>query len=187
MAEAFDYALNQEDAILAAAPYFTKSAIRNPQPRPLHTIATPPPKSGLPAREQKERREKGLCFNCDDVYKPGHVCLKPRLMMLEAATGLTITEFDMDSNCEDATNTSTVASVVYEPAISSHSLMGSPQPKTMRITGFTKGRSVTVLIDTGSTHNFLHPSVAKQCGYAIHSGDAPLSVMVGDGGILANT
>jgi hypothetical protein len=35
----------------------------------------------LTTAEQLERRRKGLCFNCDELYVPGHVC--PRLFYLE--------------------------------------------------------------------------------------------------------
>ncbi|KAK1680984.1 hypothetical protein QYE76_041832 [Lolium multiflorum] len=35
----------------------------------------------LTTAEQLEHRRKGLCFNCDELYVPGHVC--PRLFYLE--------------------------------------------------------------------------------------------------------
>jgi hypothetical protein len=30
----------------------------------------------LSQAELKERRDKGLCFNCDDKFSPGHRCKK---------------------------------------------------------------------------------------------------------------
>ncbi|XP_077242438.1 uncharacterized protein LOC143882945 [Tasmannia lanceolata] len=48
--------------------------------------------------------------------------------------------------------------------ISVHALMGSLAPKTMRIRGYIKRRPVVILIDSGSTHNFLDPRVAKRTG-----------------------
>ncbi|KAL0412968.1 UNVERIFIED_CONTAM: hypothetical protein Sradi_1498500 [Sesamum radiatum] len=59
--------------------------------RPLRAVAPPPisrvppllpaprPREPLPIRrlsssEMQERRAQGLCFNCDDKFRPGHVC-----------------------------------------------------------------------------------------------------------------
>lgn len=33
--------------------------------------------------QMQERREKGLCYHCDEKYKPGHKCNKPKLYLLE--------------------------------------------------------------------------------------------------------
>ncbi|KAF9619056.1 hypothetical protein IFM89_004414 [Coptis chinensis] len=33
----------------------------------------------------RARREKGLCYNCDDQYKPGHHCKSQQLYMLVAS------------------------------------------------------------------------------------------------------
>lgn len=31
----------------------------------------------------QERRERGLCYHCDEKYQPRHKCSKPRLYVLE--------------------------------------------------------------------------------------------------------
>lgn len=36
--------------------------------------------------EQRERRAKGLCFNCDEAYSASHVCKKPFMAILESPT-----------------------------------------------------------------------------------------------------
>lgn len=38
----------------------------------------------LSSFEQAERRSKGLCFNCDEQFKPGHRCKQPQLLFLDA-------------------------------------------------------------------------------------------------------
>ncbi|KAL6566283.1 hypothetical protein OROGR_001898 [Orobanche gracilis] len=53
-------------------------------------LPTPPvaqPKTQLPIRrltpaEMHTRRLKGLCFNCDDKYSPGHKCKSPQFLAL---------------------------------------------------------------------------------------------------------
>ena len=45
------------------------------------------------------------------------------------------------------------------PEISFHAISGTNHPQTMRITGKLGNKSVTILIDGGSTHNFLDQAV----------------------------
>ncbi|XP_026417102.1 uncharacterized protein LOC113312573 [Papaver somniferum] len=68
-----------------------------------------------------------------------------------------------------------------DAVISFNSLMGSSLPRTMRVKGISKARSLTILIDSGATHNFLHPTLAKRCGYSLQTKDTTLCVTVGDG------
>lgn len=37
------------------------------------------------ATEMKERREKGLCYNCDEKYTRGHRCKVQRIYLLDAS------------------------------------------------------------------------------------------------------
>ncbi|KAF8413570.1 hypothetical protein HHK36_001561 [Tetracentron sinense] len=73
-----------------------------------------------------------------------------------------------------------------EPLISVHALAGSVSYQTMRVRGKIKQRVVTILIDSGSTHNFLDPSVAKQTGCSIQQTN-PLWVTVANGSKISST
>ena len=46
--------------------------------------------------------------------------------------------------------------------ISLHALSGIATPYTMRVTGLIDGRQLHILIDNGSTHNFVNSRVAKK-------------------------
>jgi hypothetical protein len=46
--------------------------------------------------------------------------------------------------------------------ISIHAISGIPTPNTMRIIGTIQQQRVVILVDLGSTHNFLDPSVVKR-------------------------
>ncbi|KAA8530919.1 hypothetical protein F0562_005622 [Nyssa sinensis] len=70
--------------------------------------------------------------------------------------------------------------VQEELQISVHALSGSLSYKTMRIKGKVKKNVVTILIDSGSTHNFLDPIMAKRTGASIQFTN-PLAVVVVDG------
>ncbi|GAV81954.1 RVP_2 domain-containing protein [Cephalotus follicularis] len=48
-----------------------------------------------------------------------------------------------------------------------HALAGYSNPQTMRINGFLKRQLVNVLIDTGSTNNFMDLKIAKRLAYRI--------------------
>lgn len=50
---------------------------------------------------------------------------------------------------------------VSEPQISMSSLSGSQGFSTMRVRGLVKGRAIQILIDSGSTHNFVDLNVAQ--------------------------
>ena len=61
-----------------------------PAPAPTRTAGSTAPGAApaptrpfkrLTAAEQLDRRRKGLCFNCDEPYAPGHTCA--RLFYLE--------------------------------------------------------------------------------------------------------
>ncbi|KAG7970785.1 hypothetical protein I3843_07G101600, partial [Carya illinoinensis] len=100
----------------------------------------------LSPTQMKERREKGLCYNYDEKWGPDHKCKAAKLVIME---------------CDDSSEGEPKI-VEIEPGISIHALSGSPNSRTMRLLGKVQGCVVVILIDTGSTHNFLDPSVAKK-------------------------
>ena len=48
------------------------------------------------------------------------------------------------------------------PTISCNALARITNPQTLKIEGHIKKKKVIVLIDSGSTHNFIHCKVAKE-------------------------
>jgi hypothetical protein len=42
----------------------------------------------LTQAQMDDRRKRGLCFNCDAKYSRGHVCVTPKLFVLEALEGV---------------------------------------------------------------------------------------------------
>lgn len=115
----------------------------------------------------QERREKGLCYFCDERYQPGHKCNRPRLYLLEG--------MDFEGEEVDEEETYTAETVEGIPGdlqaellgISLHVIAGAPSPKTMRIVGKIGKCTVIVLIDTGSTHSFIDTKVASRVKLAV--------------------
>ena len=69
------------------------------------------------------------------------------------------------------------------PNISCNALVGITTPQTLKIEGHIKKKKVIVLIDLGSTHNFIHGKVAKELNCFLYP--APeCQVMVANGGTI---
>ncbi|KAJ8759322.1 hypothetical protein K2173_006842 [Erythroxylum novogranatense] len=93
--------------------------------------------------EMQKRRSAGLCFNCDGKFTPGHRCAKPQLLLLDGGTG------DRDDEDED------------EPEISLHAISGWSNAQTMRVLVKIGSTEMIVLIDSGSTHNFINGKLTQ--------------------------
>lgn len=131
--------------------------------------------------ELQARREKGLCYNCDERFQPSHCC-KCQCFLLIAEPD------DSDNPPERPTETSiitipeTASNQPNEPSlhISLHALMGHTILQTLRVQGKIRNQTLTVLIDVGSTHNFFQDRVADQLGLSFEPSEA-FPVMVGNG------
>jgi len=114
------------------------------------------PVQKISSAQMEERRKNGLCYSCDAKWNIGHVCEGgPKLFLIEEVETEELEELDA----------ATLKEVVEEePEISLNAITGTPTPKTMRIVGWVKGQQVIVLIDSGSTHNFLDENFAAVLG-----------------------
>jgi hypothetical protein len=134
------------------------------------STAPPKPSSGFPIQrispgQMKERRDKGLCYYCDDKWQPGHKCKAPRLYLL---SGLELPPKDSPEevfyDSTDLVDPVPEFDVVEckEPEISINAISGSSGSKSMRLVGVLHSQRVSILIDSGSTHNFLDPSLLSK-------------------------
>lgn len=58
-----------------------------------------------------------------------------------------------------------------EPEISLNAITGAPSPKTIRIVGVLRNQQVIILIDLGSTHNFVDAQLVAMLGIVSSSMD----------------
>lgn len=58
----------------------------------------------------------------------------------------------------------------HQLEISLHAMVGSLKPSTIRLIGTISHQLVNVLLDTGSTHNFIDSSISKKLGLHIIEG-----------------
>ena len=111
-----------------------------------------------------EHQLKGLCYNCDDKYFSGHKCKEQKFFM---AISEDILEEDVETPLVSKSLYSTditppLDSLEVEPVISLNALTGFSAPQTFKLIGYIKHQKVIILVDSGSTHNFIHRCIAQE-------------------------
>ncbi|WVZ05235.1 hypothetical protein V8G54_018581 [Vigna mungo] len=156
--------------------HISSTAALNPKPLP---PLLPTPTSKLPIRrlteaEMQARREKNLCYNCDEKYTRGHRC-KSQFLLLTVADD----EEPPDplTDMVDSPNDTPLEAGL----ISLHSFSGQWSPKTFRISGSIGGYEVQIMVDSGATHNFIQSRVTHFLNLSLEPTPSPLPVMVGNG------
>lgn len=124
------------------------------------------------------RREKGLCYNCDESFVPGHKCKQLiSYMILTDAEGDDPDEIlGMDLQLGGASD----HTPLEELHISLNSLEDSDGTTTMRIFGACNQQTLHILIDSGSTISFIGAGVAKRLNCKLTPAK-PLLVKVANG------
>jgi len=163
-----------------------------PQSKPFtnqNPSTTAKPKSVFVQRTPAEmafRREKGLCYNCDEKWHVGHRC-KGKVMLFIAEEQAPSPD-SVDHEVVDDPGTTVLDN--HEPPadsdcshISLHALARLPSSETFRIYGSIRNAKLTILVDSGSTHNFLQPRIAQFLHLQAQQ-THPLRVMVGNGAML---
>ncbi|KAH9738515.1 hypothetical protein KPL71_018818 [Citrus sinensis] len=130
----------------------------------------------LSPAELRDKREKGLCYNCDQKYSSNHRCRSKFLLLM----GTDDDELEPKNNEEpselvDAGITGDISSL--------NALAGQANPRSLRLIGAIASHTFQVLIDSGSTHNFIKPALAERLGLAIHP-TTNFRVYIGNGDFL---
>nr|KYP45909.1 hypothetical protein KK1_032523 [Cajanus cajan] len=148
---------------------FSSSTSHTTNQKPIPTI----PIKRLTSQQMQERRDAGLCYNCDEKFFPGHKCATPRFFLLLCDKDLSNPGLVPDSILP-----------MGEPALhfqlSPQALASSPSPQTLKFHGSILGLPVMVLIDIGSSHNIIQPHLAMHLQLPTHP-MSPFKVMVGNG------
>jgi hypothetical protein len=76
-----------------------------------------------------------------------------------------------------------ISSEELTPTISCNALVGISTPQTLNIEGYIKKKKVIVLINSGSTHNFIHYKLAKALNCFVYP-TPKFQVMIADGGTI---
>jgi hypothetical protein len=140
---------------------------------------TPQP-TRLTPQQLEERKEKGLCFNCDNKYSKGHKCGEKKLFYIDCEEE---EEQEQEQEPSQNENIEAFSSEDLTPMILCNALAGISTPQTLKIKGYIKIKKVIVLIDYGNTHNFSHYKLAKALNLFVYP-TPEFHVMIADGGTI---
>ncbi|GKA28318.1 hypothetical protein Tco_0714486 [Tanacetum coccineum] len=113
--------------------------------------AAPFPIKGISPVERPDRLSKGLCFNCDNKWVCGDKY--PGKCLLLMADKDEVTGQSGDGEQDDAMESGDISIL--------NSLVGHGIPRSWQLWGTLESRRVHILIDNGSTHNFVQPGVVE--------------------------
>lgn len=110
----------------------------------------------MSAAEIQLRRDKGLCYFCDDKFSYTHKCPNRHLMMLQIDP-----EDETEQEPEPPDNkTVTEHAEVQEHHLSLNTMKGGCGIGTIRFSGMIGNIPVQILLDGGSSESFLQPRIA---------------------------
>ncbi|KAI4370498.1 hypothetical protein MLD38_018848 [Melastoma candidum] len=136
----------------------------------------------LTQEEVDEQRLKGLCFTCNEPFNRNHKCSKKQLYSLIVETG-------EDSVLDSEALLSELDRKREETGVSIYALngeVGGDGIRTMKVRGNYKKRSLHILVDSGSTHNFLDSRIIGGINVVIKP-IIPVTMAVADGrSVLCN-
>jgi hypothetical protein len=177
---AFKVAKNVESKNMAMATRRTNPNIYRENNAP--SSKTPQP-TRLTPQQLEERKEKNLCFNCDSKYSKGHKCGENKLFYIDCEEEEEEQEQEQEQEPSQDENVEAISSEELTPTISCNVLAGISTPQTLKIEGYIKKKKVIVLIDFGSTHNFIHYKLAKDLNCFVYP-VPEFQVMIAYGGTI---
>ena len=137
--------------------------------------STKVPIQKITSTQMEERRKKGLCYYCDEKWQPKHRCKGLKLFMIDEV---------QEVNQGESVEVDVTADIQLDQVdITLYALLGSPSLSTMRVLGQIRGHWVVVLLDTGSSHNFLDDVLVKTLKLAVDS-TRILEVKVANGDLI---
>ena len=96
-----------------------------------------------------------MCYNCDKRWSSDHRCKNRKLYLMEEVE-------DEKAELVEIEEKKDKAELKEEKAeITLCALLGSTSPSTMRVIAILNGQKNVILLDTGSTHNFMDGTLAK--------------------------
>ncbi|KAA0033135.1 ty3-gypsy retrotransposon protein [Cucumis melo var. makuwa] len=116
--------------------------------------------------EFQTRKEKGLCFKCNEKYLTDHKCKRKeqRELRMFVVTN-NHEEFEIIEEAEvESTELRTVeirGDTAASVELSINSVVGLNDLGTMKVRGWLRDKEVVILIDYGATHNFVSEKLVK--------------------------
>lgn len=113
---------------------------------------------------------QGLCYFSDEKYSPGHKCNLPKhmfVMELEDCMAEELTPVIYSSIIEPAEDTNMTTVEGETPMISYCALAGIKGAQTIQVMGYSGKKLVQILLNSGSTLNFIDMESVKRLGCTV--------------------
>ncbi|XP_040996067.1 uncharacterized protein LOC121242242 [Juglans microcarpa x Juglans regia] len=130
------------------------------------------------ASHMDEKRRKGLCFHCEEKWNPNHVCKKTKVYFIQGDVD--------DLHQSDGEGPLCIENGEQDPIdvdaleVSVNAISGSISVNAKRLHGCVGSCAVEILVDSGSTHNFVDLLVVKDAKLMAHQAST-LQVRVANG------
>lgn len=149
---------------------------------PTRTTSTTTNRRTLTSAEFNDKRAKGICFWCDAKYEPGHKCRgkTSQLYHIEVEEIEDCEEQVLEQQGDDIKIDTCDSQCAH---ISVQAMDGMAAFQTMRVEAHHGKKTLQLLLDTGSTHNFIDTSKALKLDCKVEPME-PMWVKVADGGQL---
>jgi len=121
--------------------------------------------------KMREKREKGLCFRCDEPFTREHRCKNRQFRMII----LEVEEEEVEEK-EQEDSLQTFKSL----QLSLCSMSGFTTSKSWKVEGLLQGHSIVILLDCGASHNFIATELVDKLNLRVQD-TPPYLVEVGDG------
>ncbi|GJT62229.1 retrotransposon-related protein [Tanacetum coccineum] len=129
-------------------------------------LPSPGPRKMLSQKEFVEKRAKNQCFYCDKKCVSGHKCEGQVFTLEIKGTGVKECLEEEEEEESDMINYELSDQTPHTiPHISLNALSRVPTHNTIRLRGHVMKQLLHILMDSGSTHNFLDIFVAKRLGF----------------------
>ncbi|TYK01646.1 ty3-gypsy retrotransposon protein [Cucumis melo var. makuwa] len=121
----------------------------------------------LPDADFQARKEKGLCFQCNEKYSADHKCKMKDLRELRMFVVVNENEeYEIIEEKEPKEKELAVMEVKENNKayveLSINSVVGLNDPSIMKVRGKLHDEDIIILIDCGATHNFLLEKLVKK-------------------------
>lgn len=130
----------------------------------------------LTQEEITSHRKRGLCFNCNEKFHRGHRCASRAFLLITKDDNPSLPHIEAYDPLPEPLDPMDP----YPTQISFNCLAGHVAPETLRFLGLVGGQAVVLLVDEGSTYNFIQQHLVTRLGLS-PCPTTPLRVMVGNG------
>ncbi|KAM2032010.1 hypothetical protein ACFX1T_014065 [Malus domestica] len=145
-----------------------------PNPNPGRNRVPALPYKKLTPDEVQRKRERGKCWFCDDKWDKGHKCAHKQLLMLDI-----VSDKEFGDEEPNALPVELQSMAMSECAF--YGISAKPSVQTMKVEVLINNYTVSMLLDSRSTHNFIDSRLVKQLGWSLQP-TKPFEVMIADGG-----